>query len=104
MKKLYVVCWGAAWVDAEGNPTTFCGSHKVYATKAEALKGLVECKDQFYDEIVNNPDYDEYDVERAKQTTHVYGSEAEEYFEIDYDWLDSTNEIQIKIDEVNMEV
>ena len=100
MNKLYIVCWGSAGQDDDGNSKAFCGVHGIYTDKPAALKGLVECKDVCYDEIVNNPDYDDYDAEQAKLTTRVYGSEAEEYFEIDYELADVTNEIYIRLEEV----
>lgn len=99
MKKLYIVCWSSAGQDDDGNAKAFCGVHGVYTSKSTALKGLVECKNQTYDEIVNNPDYDDYDIEQAKLTTRVYGSEAEEYFEIDYSMGDASCEIYITISE-----
>ncbi len=99
--KLYIVCWGSAGQDDDCNSKAFCGVHGVYKTKADALKGLVECKDVCYDEVVQ--DEEPETLEYNKSRTKVYGSEAEEYFEIDYDFADVTNELYIKIEEVNME-
>ena len=50
---------------------------------AKAKVGLIECKDGFYNEIVNNPDYEVEEFDRAIKTTRVYGSVEDEYFEID---------------------
>ena len=101
LNKLYVVCWGSAGQDDDGNSKAFCGTHGVYLDKSAALKGLVECKDVCYDEVIQTDDPEE--LEYNKSRTRVYGSEAEEYFEIDYDFADVTNELYIKIDEVNLE-
>ena len=97
MEKIYIVHWGSAGQDDDGNSKAFCGIHGVYKTKSEALNGLVECKDVMYDEVVQSEDPEE--LEYNKSRTHVYGSETEEYFEIDYDFADVTNEIYITISE-----
>ena len=101
MKKLYIVCWGSAGQDDDGNSNAFCGVHGVYTDKSAARKGLVECKDSFYDDVIQADDPE--DLEYNKSRTHVYGSEAEGYFEIDYDFVDVPNELYIKIDEVALE-
>jgi hypothetical protein len=98
MKKLYIVCWGSAGQDDDGNAKAFCGVHGIYTNKPAALKGLVECKDVCYDEIVQ--DEDPEGLEYNKSRTRVYGSESEEYFEIDWDFTDVTNEIYIRLEEV----
>lgn len=97
MEKLWVVCWGSAGSDDDGNAKAFTGVHGVYKSKELARKGLVECKDEIYDEIVNNPDFDENDVEEAKKTTRVYGSVNEDYFEIDYVLGDTPVEVYINL-------
>ena len=101
MKKLYIVCWGSASQDDDGNSNAFCGVHGVYTDKSAARKGLVECKDIFYDDVIQVDDPE--DLEYNKSRTYVYGSEAEGYFEIDYDFADAPNELYIKIDEVTLE-
>ena len=101
MKKLYIVCWGSAGQDDDGNSNAFCGVHGVYTDKSAARKGLVACKDSFYDEVIQADDPE--DLEYNKSRTHVYGSEAEGYFEIDYGFADAPNELYIKIDEVTLE-
>lgn len=97
MEKRYIVCWGSAGQDDDGNSKAFCGVHGVYTSKTEALKGLVECKDVIYDETIQSDDPEE--LEYNKSRTQVYGSEWEEYFEIDYDFADVRNEIYITISE-----
>ena len=101
MKKLYTVCWGSAGQDDDGNSCAFCGVHGVYTDKSAARNGLVACKDSFYDEVIQTDDPE--GLEYNKSRTHVYGSEAEGYFEIDYDFADVPNELYIKIDEVTLE-
>ena len=95
MENIYIVHWGCASQDDDGNSKAFCGIHGVYHSKEEALKGLVECKDLNYDEVVQ--DEDPETLEYNKSRTRVYGSEAEEYFEIDWDFADAVNEIYITI-------
>jgi hypothetical protein len=97
MEKIYIVHWGSAFSDDDGNAKAYTGIHGVYTSKADALRGLVECKDVTYDEVVQNEDPET--LEYAKQNTHVYGSYAEEYFEIDYDLGAGPCEIHITITE-----
>ena len=52
-----------------------------------------------FDEIVNNPDYDEEDRALAAVNASIYGSVEEEYFEIDYFIGDIPCEIYIAISE-----
>ena len=99
MERMYIVHWGSAGQDDDGNSKAFAGVYGVYATKFAALKGLEECKDQTFDEIVNNPDYDEEDRELAKVNCFVYGSVKEEYFELNYFIGDIPCEIYIAISE-----
>ena len=101
MKKLYIVCWGSAGQDDDGNSSAFCGVHGVYTDESAARKGLVECKDACYSDVTQALDLE--GLEYNKAHTYVYGSEAEGYFEIDYDFADVPNELCIKIDEVTWE-
>lgn len=101
MKKLYIVCWGSAGQDDGGNSNAFCGVHGVYTDKSAACKGLVECKDIFYSDVVQADDPE--DLEYNKAHTIIYGSEIDGYFEIDSSFTDVTNELYIKIDEVTLE-
>ena len=98
-ERLYIVHWGSAFSDDGGNAKAYCGVHGVYTTKSAALKGLVECKDVTYDEVVQNEDPES--LEYAKLSTHVYGSAEEGYFEIDYDFGAGPCAIHIKISEQN---
>lgn len=102
MEKVYIVCWASAGQDDDGNSTAHGGVHSVHLTPEGAKKGLEECKQEFYDEIVNNPDFDEDTVRDMKETTQVYGSIVENvdscYFEIDYSSWDIGNEIYMCIE------
>ena len=85
MNQVYVVCWSSAYQDDDGNSKAYCGVHGVYAFQNDAKRGLEECKDECYNEIVANPDFDEEDREEVKASTQVYGSVNDDYFEIDYE-------------------
>ena len=95
MKNLYIVHWGSAFSDDDGNARAYTGIHGVYTSIEEAQKALVECKDITYDEIVQNEDPEE--LEYNKSRTKVYGSVEDGVFEIDYDFGDTSNEIYITI-------
>ncbi len=95
MEKLFIVHWGSASSDDDGNAKAYTGIHGVYTNISEAQKALVECKDLTYDEVVQNEDEEE--LEYAKANTSVYGSVEEGYFEIDYFIGDTPCEIYITI-------
>lgn len=97
MEKVYVVCWGSASSDDDGNANAYSNVHGVYLSKDEAIKGLEECKDDCYNDIVNNPDYDEEERELAEVNASVYGSIKDEYFEIDYFIGDTSCELYITL-------
>ena len=101
MEKLYVVCWGSGSCDDRGNAHAYAGVHGVYSSKARALKGLVECKDVIYNEAIQSGDPEE--LEYDEPSIQVYGSETEEYFEVNYTIGDEPCEVYIKIveEEVN---
>ena len=98
MDKVYIVCWGSAGQDDDGNSKAYCGVHGVYAFMDDAKKGLEECKNECCNEIVDNPDFDEEDREEVKASTQVYGSVDDDYFEIDYELGGIPTEIYIKIE------
>lgn len=95
--KVYVVCWACASQDDNGNCTANGGVHGVYTDPEKARVGLIECKEEMYNEIVYNPDYDENDIKNMKDNVEVYGSSDQDYFEIDYESWDIPNEIRIEI-------
>jgi hypothetical protein len=91
--KLYVVTYGAATygegpVDIEGiRLDANCGCVGIFLNKEDAQKEMTKFKDSLLDEITKNHK-DSYDDESYSlaltQKTQVYGSESEEYYEIDY--------------------
>ena len=87
MEKHYIVHWGTATQDDRGNADAFCGIHGVYTTLGGAKIALKECKESFYDEAMQEADGD----------VDVYGSESEEYFEVDYTEDGLPREIYITI-------
>lgn len=97
MKEIYIVCYGSASSDDDGNAKAYANVHGVYAFLDDAKKGLEECKNECYDEIVNNPDYDEEAREYEKAHTQVYGSVNDDYFEIDYTLGDTPCELYINL-------
>lgn len=101
--KVYIVYWACASQDDNGNCSANGGVHGVYADPEKAKVGLVECKDEMYNEIVYNPDYDKNDIKNVKDNTNVYGSVDQDYFEIDYESWDIPNEIRIEIVESEVE-
>lgn len=100
MEKIYIVCWGTGSADQDGCAHAYCGVHGVYRDKTEASKNLVSCKEEIFNDIMNDLDPDgdmPYIIEEAN--VQVYGSEAEEYFEIDYTLGTDLCEVYIKIEE-----
>jgi hypothetical protein len=98
--KVYVVLWGSGSCDDHYNAHAYCGVHGIYHDKALALNALVECKDETYNDILNAIDPDGEFPELAKEVEiMVYGSEAEEYFEIDYTLGTEPCEVYIKLEE-----
>jgi hypothetical protein len=95
MKNMFIVHWGSASQDDDGNSKAYCGIHGVYPDIKSAQKALVECKDLMYDETIQSEDPEE--LEYRKSSTKVYGSVEEGYFEIDYDFADIPNELYITI-------
>lgn len=97
MKTVYVVCYGSASQDDHGNSCAYGNVHGVYPFLDDAKKGLEECKNQCYEEVVNNYEYDSEARNYAEKNTRVYGSVDDDYFEIDYDLGDAPCEIYIKL-------
>jgi hypothetical protein len=97
-ERLYIVCWGASSCDDHGNAHANVGVHGVYSTKSAALKGLVECKDSMIADTKYDLDPDGEEPELLDNLDiEVYGSEAEEYFEIDYTIGTDPCEVRIEI-------
>lgn len=95
--QVFSVVWGrGAYVD-DNSVNTYAGVHGIYLTEADAKKGLEECKQEFLDEILNNPDLSDDDKESFKHNVQVYGSVVDDYFEIDYTMDECPVEIYIQI-------
>ena len=100
MEKLYIVCWGSGSADDDGCAHAYCGVQGIYRDKVSALKALVAYKDETYNEIINDLDPDgEFPDIISEANLQVYGSEAEEYFEIDYIIGTELCELYIKLEE-----
>lgn len=97
MKKVYIVCYGSASQDDDGNANAYGNVHGVYAFLDDAKKGLEECKNECYDAIVNNHEDGSEAREDAEKNTRVYGSVEDDYFDIDYKLDDTPCEIYIKL-------
>lgn len=100
--KLFVVCWSNASLDDDGNSKAYGNVHGVYRTPEEAQTGLVACRDEFIDEILNNPDFNDFEKQCAQKNLKVYGSVAEGYFELDNDVCDFIEETYIHIVETEV--
>lgn len=98
MANMYIVCCGASSCDDHGNAHANVGIHGVYTTRAGARIALVECKDQIIQETKHDLDPDgEFPEALDDLDIKVYGSEQEEYFEIDYTIGTDPCEVCIKI-------
>lgn len=95
--KLFTVCWASASRDDDDNNNAYCNVHGSYTSMDRAKEGLEECKDEFIEEIINNPDFDEADREYATQDLNIYGSVEEQYYELDYSSGENRNEVYIHI-------
>jgi hypothetical protein len=96
--KVYVVFWGSATHDCdEEDVYSYANVHNVYASLDRARDELVKLKDDFYDEIVNDPNFDEEDRDEVESNTFVKGSAEENEFTIDTTFGCTTQEISIRI-------
>ena len=101
MEKLWVVCWGSGSCDDHGSAHAYSGVHGVYKSEASARKAMEECKEEIYNDILNDLDPDgEYPDLRNE--VQVYGSAGEGYFEIDYTL--GTEPVEVYINLVEQEV
>jgi hypothetical protein len=105
MKTIYVITFGRACPgDTEDVYDAFAECNGAYTDKDRALKALTATKDEFVKELREEQDIDNTltgaDITVAYK---VYGSEAEEYYEIDFEDGDGALcEIYIKLSEVNL--
>ena len=94
---VFNVVWGSGAYTEDDTVNTYAGVHGTYLTEADAKKGLEECKQEFLDEILENPDMTDEDKESFRHNVQVYGSVNDDYFEIDYTNNGCPTEIYIQI-------
>lgn len=95
--QVFSVVWGRGAYSDDNSVNTYAGVHGLYRTEDDAKKGLEECKQEFLNEILNNPDLSDDDKESFKHNVQVYGSVVDDYFEIDYIMDECPVEIYIQI-------
>jgi hypothetical protein len=79
-----------------------------YDSLDKAMAGLEEYKNIFIDELVESvidPEYTDEEIQEAKEDlqTAIYGSTKDGYFEIDYSFADTRNEMHISIRDVEVQ-
>lgn len=94
---VFNVVWGRGAYTEDNTVNTYAGVHGTYFAEADAKKGLEECKQEFFDEVLNNPDLSDDDKESFRHNVQVYGSVNDDYFEIDYTVDDRPVEIYIQL-------
>jgi hypothetical protein len=92
MEKLYIVHWGSATLDDRGNASAHSGVHGVYKSLDEAKTQLVDYKENVYLDAIHTADGE----------VQVYGSESEEYFEVDFTEDGIPYEVYISIKTVEL--
>ena len=96
--KVYVLLWGSATNDwDEEEVYSYTNVHNVYISLDKARDDLVKLKDEFYDEIVNDSNFDEEDRADVENHTFVNGSAEENEFTIDTTFGCTTQELSIRI-------
>ena len=91
--KLWVVTFGTANVSDEGAVNTYCGCIGIFKDKPAAVKAMTDYKDEFVKELFADEDVSD---------VMVYGSDAEDYYEIDYESYDAPHEGYIRLEEVSI--
>jgi len=82
MEKLYIVCWGHASTDDDGNSVANCGVVGAYTSRKKAEEALEADLKAFTESVID--DCDEEDVQEILSGMRTYGSAKEGYFEVDY--------------------
>lgn len=103
--KLWVVTWGTANIEGlEGEETSsaFCGCVGVFSDKASAQKNMTAYKNKFIAELTEDLDEDDATREEIEGTLEVYGSENDEYYEIDYNIFGKSYEAYIRLEEMKL--
>ena len=95
MEKLFVVCWGHSSINDDGNCVANCGVTGVYKTRKKAEEALEADVKAFIDELTDGMDAE--DAQEIFKNIQCYGSVAEDYFEVDYEWADNNSEYRVEI-------
>lgn len=97
MEKIYVVCWGLASINDDGNSTANCGVVGAYLSRESAEEALKKDIKEFTDELVSDANYSEEEKLEVLESIQCYGSVEDGYFELDYDGWDVRNEYRVEI-------
>lgn len=102
INKVWIVSWARA-LGGDGMPVdAHAGSDGVYLNKEQALKALTKSKDEWISLIYENTEEAE-DKDLISKSLQIYGSEAEEFYEIDYTAPDdSLVEVYITLQEADL--
>ena len=95
MEKLYIVCWGHASIDDDGNSVANCGVVGAYLSRQKAEKALEADVKAFIDELADGMDAE--DAQEIFKNIQCYGSVTEDYLEVDYEWADNNSEYRVEI-------
>lgn len=82
MQKLYIVCWGHASTDDDGNSVANCGVVGAYTSRKKAEEALEADLKAFTESVVDGCDSE--DAREILSSMRTYGSVEEGYFEVDY--------------------
>lgn len=101
-RKIWVVSWARALGGDETPVDAYVGTEGAYTSFGDALKALTKCKDELISGIYEGIE-DLEDKDKLSESFQVYGSEQEEYYEIDYTAPDDTLiEFYVGLQEVNL--
>lgn len=102
-KNLWVVTWGTSCMEGpedEATADAFCGCVGIFVDKETALKNMTAYKNRFTAELISDLDEDDVTRDEITETLEVYGSEQEEYYEIDYNIFGRSYECYIRLEEM----
>ena len=81
--EVLTVVWSSGSCDDHGNAHSFANIHGIYKSEKSAQQGLEECKNEIYEDVLNDLDPDN-EFPDIRDEVKVYGSVTDGYFEIDY--------------------
>lgn len=99
--KIYLIIWGSAYADDRGACNAYCGCENYFYNKERALKALTKCKDEYVEGLLEDAE-DEEERKELENYITVYGSESEEYYEIDCELFDIPSEHHIRLQEIEI--